>query len=122
MPLSEHEQRLLDEMERNLYRHDADVVSSVSGAKFRPNSKSIVWGVLGALAGIALVVAGVMTHQVWLGVLGFVAVLAGVLAAMRPAPESPTGAAPTQSAKSSTSTKMSFMDRMNDRWDRRSQL
>ncbi|MET0713865.1 MAG: DUF3040 domain-containing protein, partial [Mycetocola sp.] len=29
MPLSEQEQRLLDEMERNLYRNDADFVSTV---------------------------------------------------------------------------------------------
>jgi len=28
MPLSENEQRLLDEMERNLYKNEADVMST----------------------------------------------------------------------------------------------
>ena len=28
MGLSEHEQRLLDEMERNLYKHEADIVNT----------------------------------------------------------------------------------------------
>jgi len=43
MPLSEQEQRLLDEMERNLYRNDADFVAAVSG-RGRPNYRSIVLG------------------------------------------------------------------------------
>lgn len=33
MGLSEHEQRLLDEMERNLYKHEADIVNTSAGPR-----------------------------------------------------------------------------------------
>jgi len=49
MPLSEHEQRLLDEMERNLYGHDADVTSTAFVGMPRPNYRAIVLGVILAL-------------------------------------------------------------------------
>ena len=53
MPLSEQEQRLLEEMERNLYRNDADFVAAVGGVRGRrPNYRAIVLGVLLAVAGV----------------------------------------------------------------------
>jgi len=42
MPLSEHEQRLLEEMERSLYQNDADFVAKVGGKRARPAYRSIV--------------------------------------------------------------------------------
>lgn len=117
MPLSEHEQRLLDEMERNLYRHDADFVASVSGARLRPSYRSIVLGSIAALAGVALIVVGLATHLVVLGILGFVVLLAGVVLAMRTG----TGSVATGTASSASTkpAKRSFMSKMSDRWDRR---
>lgn len=35
MPLSEHEQRLLDQIERELYAEDPKFASTVRGARFR---------------------------------------------------------------------------------------
>ena len=118
MALSEHEQRLLDEMERNLYRHDADFVASVSGARQKPNYRFIALGVLLALAGLGLLVTAVTVHLVLLGVLGFVALLIGVLLAMR---TSPTDQAPASQGANTARrpARSSFMDRMNERWDRR---
>ena len=52
MPLSEHEQRLLEEMERSLYRNDADFVATVSGRRGKPNYRWIVGGSLIAIAGL----------------------------------------------------------------------
>ena len=40
MPLSEHEQRLLEEMERNLYHHDADFVATVGNRRGKPKAKA----------------------------------------------------------------------------------
>ena len=114
MPLSEHEQRLLDEMERNLYQHDADFVSSVSGVKFRPNYAAIVWGSLLTLLGMAAILVGVMLHLVIVGVLGFVAAVAGVLLMTRRG----SGAS---AARARARTRSSLMDRVNDRWDNRQQ-
>ena len=46
MPLSEQEQRLLEEMERSLYHNDADFVAGPSGRHGRPTYTMIVTGVL----------------------------------------------------------------------------
>ena len=53
MPLSEQEQRLLEEMERNLYQNDADFVATVSQRRGKPNYTIVAVGVLVVLAGIA---------------------------------------------------------------------
>lgn len=83
MPLSEQEQRLLDEMERSLYHHDADDVATV-GRRSRASSTAIVIAVLAAVAGLALLVAGVVVRQPLVGVAGFGALLAAVLLVIAP--------------------------------------
>lgn len=124
MPLSEQEQRLLEEMERSLYTNDSDFVSTVGGHSGRPNYTVTVLGVLGALLGVAVVVAGVVTRLPLLGVAGFVVVLAGVLFAIAPPRSRKASAArPTAAPRSSTSRparpRAGLMDRLNERWDRR---
>lgn len=122
MPLSEQEQRLLEEMERSLYHNDADFVATVGATRLRPNYRSIALGVLLAVAGIVALIAGVALHQLWLGILGFAVMFTGVLVALSPsrssrraAPQRPSAA---RSSKSG-STEQGFMDKLNDRWDRR---
>lgn len=121
MPLSEQEQRLLDEMERNLYRNDADFVAAVSG-RGRPNYRSIVLGVLLALAGIGGLIAGVALQFLIVGIIGFAVMFAGVLLAITPAKRARAASGPTAHAPRSTAPRRSnagFMDRLNERWDRR---
>jgi hypothetical protein len=118
MPLSEQEQRLLDEMERSLYHGDADF-ASVGRVRTGVNYTAVVGGILLALAGIAVLLLGVLLHAWIIGVLGFVAMFAGVLIAVgtphhragkvRPFP--PAGAR----------RRTGFMDRLAERWDRRRQ-
>jgi hypothetical protein len=124
MPLSEQEQRLLDEMERNLYRNDADFVSTVGDRRGRPTYRSIALGSVITIVGAATLVLGVVLQQPIVGILGFGVMLAGVLVAITPGKASAHDAgerssfasAPTGNrAKGSTT----FMDRMNDRWDKR---
>lgn len=114
MPLSEQEQRLLDEMERSLYHGDADFVASVGRTRVRSGYGAVVGGILLALVGIGALVVGVLV-QVWLvGVLGFALMFAGVLVAVggpgrrsvRGLPSAPRGR---------------FMDRLTERWERRRQ-
>ena len=84
MPLSEQEQRLLDEMERSLYQNDADfVATTVSGAGDPTTRRSWSAALVGVL-GIAPLVAGVIIRQPWIGVLGFAVMFAGVLLAVAP--------------------------------------
>ena len=123
MPLSEQEQRLLEEMERSLYHNDVDFVSTVGVTRLRPNYRSVVLGVLIAVGGIGALIAGVALQQLWLGVLGFIVMFAGVLIAITPGRgvRGSTGGAgrPGQSPRQRTKSNQGFMDRLNDRWDRR---
>ncbi|WP_149085667.1 MULTISPECIES: DUF3040 domain-containing protein [Microbacterium] len=120
MPLSEQEQRLLDEMERHLLHNDADVVSAPSGDRTL-SYRNLVYGALLLLAGVGGLVVGVILGDGWgivVGVVGFAAMLGGVMLAVTPvrrtgATESRTRTTPKRQDSSS------FMDRMNDRWDRR---
>jgi len=133
MPLSEQEQRLLEEMERNLYQNDADFVATVGARRGAPNYRVIVVGILIAIAGIATLVTGVIIRQPLVGVLGFAIMFAGVLLAVAPPrrlQSAPSGRATSSGARSSSTSsagsrsggdkaKGSFMDGLNDRWDRR---
>ncbi len=115
MPLSEHEQRLLEEMERSLYHNDADFVATVGAGRGRPTYRSIVIGILLVLLGVAVIVAGVMSQLAMVGVAGFVVMFVGVLVAIS-SPKHPTEEVPHPTESRSKAT---FMDRMNERWDKR---
>ena len=117
MPLSEQEQRLLEEMERNLYQNDADFVATVSQRRGKPNYTIVAVGVLVVLAGIAVLIGGVMSRLPIIGILGFIVMFAGVLIALAPPRKSPA-AAPSSRATSAP-RQSSFMDGLNDRWDKR---
>lgn len=120
MPLSEQEQRLLDEMERHLLHNDADVVSAPSGDRTL-SYRNLVYGALLLLAGVGGLVAGVILGGVWgivVGVVGFVAMLAGVMVAVTPVRRAKP-AEPRERSAAKKHESASFMDRMNDRWDRR---
>lgn len=121
MPLSEQEQRLLDEMERHLMKNDADVVSAPAADRAL-SYRNLVYGAVLLLVGVGGLIAGVAVGDVLgivIGVIAFVAMLGGVMLALTPvrrtAPDRPAAGAP----KGGPSHSASFMDRMNDRWDRR---
>jgi protein-S-isoprenylcysteine O-methyltransferase Ste14 len=121
MPLSEQEQRLLDEMERHLMRNDADVVTAPRDGRSL-SYRNIVYGTVLVLLGLGGLIVGVATDlevvSIIVGVIGFLVMLGGVILAVTPTrgtarttPDAPKPA----TARAGTS----FMDRMNDRWDRR---
>ena len=121
MPLSEHEQRLLEQMERALYAEDPKFASSLRSAGPRPGvRRRTVIGVLCALAGVAVLVTGAATSLVVVGVLGFVLMLLGtflVVSALRSAPAE-AAAAPGRTAPAAP-PKQKFMDRLDERFRRR---
>ena len=84
MPLSEQEQRLLEEMERSLYHNDADFVAGASGRHGRPTYSRIVLGVLVGVVGVGTLIAGVGVRFPIVGVIGFILMFAGVLIALTP--------------------------------------
>ena len=61
MPLSEHEQRLLDQIERALYAEDPKFASTVRGARLRrPSRRRRLQGIALFVLGVALLVLGVV--------------------------------------------------------------
>ena len=79
-------------------------------------------GVLLAVAGVGALIAGVALQLLIVGVLGFVVMFAGVLLAITPSKRGAAAAAPAEPSAQTAKAKRSgrgFMDRMNDRWDRR---
>ncbi|WP_193596334.1 DUF3040 domain-containing protein [Microbacterium sp. YJN-G] len=124
MPLSEQEQRMLDEMERHLLQHDADVVTAPSGDRAL-SYRNLIYGALLLLAGVGGLIAAVAAGgdlgpvgSIIIGVIAFLAMLGGAMLAFTPVrrPSGGVSGAPPRSPKPRDS---SFMDRMNDRWDRR---
>lgn len=121
MPLSEQEQRLLDEMERHLMQNDTDVVSASAGDRAL-SYRNLVYGAVLLLAGIGGLIAGVAVGGVLgivIGVVAFAAMLGGVMLAVTPVRRASADAPPAQTPSSQTPSGASFMDRMNERWDRR---
>ncbi|UYO95932.1 DUF3040 domain-containing protein [Microbacterium sp. M28] len=123
MPLSEQEQRLLDEMERHLLQNDADVVSAPSGDRVL-SYRNLVYGAVLLLVGIGALVVGVAlagdlgAFAIAIGVVGFLAMLGGVMLAVTPVRRT-TGSLPKAPREKRAPSSAGFMDRMNDRWDRR---
>jgi hypothetical protein len=77
VPLSDHEQRLLDEIEQALYADDPKFAASVRAARTRSRTRrSAVLCLLGVLAGLALVLVGLIATIIALSVIGFVLVVA----------------------------------------------
>jgi hypothetical protein len=67
VPLSEHEQRLLDQIERALYAEDPKFVSTVRGGRLRkPTRRRRLQGVALFLLGLVLLVVGLAVRQLYL--------------------------------------------------------
>ncbi len=81
MPLSEHEQRLLNEIEQALYAEDPKFVSSVRAARPRNRVRLLLaLSALGVIAGLAVVLVGLTANLIALGVVGFVLIVASCVA------------------------------------------
>jgi hypothetical protein len=113
MPLSEQEQRLLDEMERSLYHHDADDVAKV-GARGRANYTAIALAILAGVIGIVLLIVGVVVQQPLIGVLGFAVMFVGALLGFAPPRRFTVARRATD-----TPRRASFMDTLGERWEQR---
>lgn len=76
MPLSEHEQRMLEQMERALYAEDPKFATALEGSGLRRYTRRRVYqAVAGFLVGIALLMAGMVFQQTWVSVAGFLVML-----------------------------------------------
>lgn len=129
MPLSEHEQRLFEEIEKSL-AEDPKFASAVraNDPRSRVRRRLVAAGGL-VVVGLGVVVYGAVSKLAIIGVLGFLIMLAAAVFGMqsyrraqRPELRAVGGTAPasrrTGSARGSGG---SFLDRLESRWRRRSE-
>lgn len=131
MPLSDHEQRMLDQIESALYAEDPKFASSVRGGTLRaPSTRRRLQGAALFVLGLAMLISGVAVTATMIGgfpilsVLGFIVMFGGVVFAIT-GPRVPGGtdrvpddltAARQKRAKGAGG---SFTSRMEDRFRRR---
>jgi hypothetical protein len=133
VPLSEHEQRLLEQIEQAFYAEDPKFASIYQGNDVRSHyRRRVVRASIGLVVGLGLLLAGVVVNLVPLGVAGFVVMLAAVsfgvaswqrmtghrAAAQRERPMRRRSDR-TGSSGGSGSSKRSVVQRLEDRWQRR---
>ncbi len=132
MPLSEREQRMLKELEEQLQSEDPGFASSMQEAPVgKLNVRNLVLGLLVAVAGIGVLIFGIYNQWIWLGVIGFLVMGAGVYFATTGGSGSGSSAGGGNGSggngggggggpRSSTpSPSGSFMSGLEQRWDER---
>ena len=126
MPLSDNEQKLLEQMERALYAEDPKFASAMRGAKGRRGAgRRLAIGGLAIVAGLVLLVLGVSSKNILVGLLGFVCMLGGTAYAVSSQRRGPigvvnqAGGVKPASRAGKARSKSSFMERLEQRWDRR---
>ena len=128
MPLSEHEQKMLDEMERQLFADDPRLARAFAPKKTpRRSGRRIGIGLGGVAVGLVILVLAVALPAVWLGVIAFIGMLAGAVYAVTTptsspsGPEKPGGGGPGPSGPSSPRDNGgNFMQKLEQRWEKRS--
>jgi hypothetical protein len=130
VPLSEHEQRLLEQMERALYAEDPKFASALRGSDLRGRyRRRAVLGGVGVVIGLALLPIGVAGNMLALSVVGFLIMLGSAILAVTSWRRSPAagdtvvvpepGRAGRGKVKAPKPPKAKFMDRLDERWRRR---
>jgi len=119
MGLSDHEQQLLDDMERRFYQSEADVMQTPSGIKRTLNLRSLVLGIVLAIIGVGVLIGGVASRQLWLGLVGFACMLGGVVLASSMHGASVENADLSSGARAAKPQREGFSERMSRRWDER---
>lgn len=126
MPLSEHEQKLLAQMEQALYADDPKFATNLRTAGGSASRGRAALGVLAVLAGLGLLIAGVAFTPA-LGIAGFTLMLIGSVItytafttrAVIGEAEGDTSTPVTKMPKAPKS--QGFMNRMEDRWRKRTE-
>lgn len=119
MALSDRERRLLAEMEAALASDDPRLQSTLAGGDTATILRKAPGGALAGLAlivaGIGILFAGLISQVAPIGVAGFIVALTGVLLALRALSQKglPTAKPRTNRARGS------FSDRLQQRWDER---
>jgi len=128
MPLSEYEQRVLEQMERALTTDDPRLASTLQSPRRHSALRYVAAGVA-VLVGLFLLVLGVALSRMWLGGIGFFLMFGGVVFAMQtPRSRSGAGGAAAKAGKGTKdpsaprppkAARKGFLNRLEERWDHR---
>ena len=143
MPLSEHEQRQLEQIEQALYSDYPKLAQSVRSQDPKVHYKRrVVEAAIGFVIGVGLLLAGVISKIIFVGVGGFLVMLAcamwaltswrhmggivsgkGVAKAQGPPARGQRGRRPAGKGRRHRAAReksgLSFMERLEERWRRR---
>ncbi len=131
VPLSEHEQRQLEQIEQALYREDPKFGRLVRSSDPRVHYKrKLAQALIGVLVGAGLLAAGVVTHRIYLEAAGAVVLLLSLvwavvswrrhLTRIRPVqPAQAKAPAKGQTRRQGQTRRARMMERMEERWRRR---
>ncbi|GAB3756012.1 DUF3040 domain-containing protein [Zhihengliuella somnathii] len=115
MPLSDHEQRLLEQLEQQLHEDQRFASTMKSGGGY--STRNVVIGALVGIAGIAAVLIGISLQLIPVGVLGFALMCAGVYIALSKRGGSGSRAGGPAGGKRKDNS--SFMADLEAKWDER---
>lgn len=126
MPLSDHEQRLLEQMEQALYAEDPKFASALRGSDLRNHyRRRAVKAVIGFILGVVLLMAGAVFKAPPVSVIGFVIMLTAALFGLSSWKRTPragelrTTSGPSGPSRQKAKPKSSMMERIEERWRRR---
>jgi hypothetical protein len=127
VPLSEHEQRLLEQIEQALYAEDPKFASIYQGTDLRTHyRRRVVRASIGLILGLGLLLAGVVIPLIPLGVAGFIVMLIavsfGVASWQRMTGKRVAVPQDRNDARraSDRAPRRGLVQRLEDRWQRRS--
>ncbi len=120
MPLSEHEQRLLEQLEKQLHE-DRRFASSMKGPANagRLSTRNIAVGILLVIVGLAGLIFGISQHIIILGVIGFAVMFGGVLLALMKSASGKVGRPGGNGPKTAARNNSQFMSSLEERWNQR---
>ncbi|NHA67043.1 DUF3040 domain-containing protein [Phycicoccus flavus] len=125
MPLSDHEQKMLDQMEQALAAEDPKFASQMQGSGLASlQRRRWVIGAVGVIAGLGLVLVGVNTTP-WIGAVGFAVMVAAAVFAATPPRKARLGVVrdgevhPAKGGSRKSRKSGGLIDRLDERWERR---
>ncbi|MHA7180506.1 DUF3040 domain-containing protein [Arthrobacter sp. MDB2-24] len=120
MALSEHEQRLLDQLEQQLHADDPKFAHSMaSDTRKSMSTRRLVIGSLITIAGILVLLAGIVYQNIFIGVVGFLIMGGGVYFATTKSRQVEEGQPMSKPSKAASGGKTGFMSSLEDKWDER---
>ncbi len=120
MALSEHEQRLLDQLEQQLHADDPKFAHSMASDTRRSMStRRLVIGSLITIAGILVLLAGIIYQNIFIGVAGFLIMGGGVYFATTKSQQVEEQQPVGNPSRATSAGKSGFMSSLEDKWDER---